>query len=72
MRPPLLTPAPRATDPAPLLWTRFQAAKRLNVSLRYLDALIADGRLRVTRIGRAVRITESALLDFIATCEQSA
>ncbi len=49
-----------------LLWNRNEAAKRLGIGLRTIDSLIAAGKLQVIRIGASVRITEDALLDFIA------
>ena len=52
--------------PSPLLWKRLEAAKRLNIGLRTLDALIASGKLRVIKIGASTRITEDALIEFIA------
>ena len=47
------------------LLKRPEAAERLATSLRTLDASIASGDLEVIRIGRAVRIRESALELFI-------
>lgn len=41
---------------APVLLTRQEAAQILMVSDRTVDRLISDGKLRATRVGRAVRI----------------
>ena len=42
-----------------------QAADALQVSMPTIRRLIASQALRVVRIGRAVRITKTALLDYI-------
>jgi excisionase family DNA binding protein len=49
---------------APLL-TRHEAAEALHQSLRTIDENIANGSLRVVRIGRSVRIRPEALEEFI-------
>lgn len=40
------------------------AAALLQVSDRHLRRLAADGSLRVYRVGRAIRVTETALAEF--------
>jgi excisionase family DNA binding protein len=54
---------------APLL-SRQAAAAVLNVSLRTTDELIASGDLPVVRIGRAVRIRQSAI-DYLIEARES-
>jgi excisionase family DNA binding protein len=49
---------------SPLL-TRHEAAEALNQSLRTIDENIANGSLRIVRIGRSVRIRPEALEEFI-------
>jgi excisionase family DNA binding protein len=51
-------------SPAPLL-TPLEVAAILNVSLRSVRRLIADGRLPVKRVGRLVRIRPEALVAII-------
>jgi excisionase family DNA binding protein len=55
---------PRPSSPAPLL-TPLEVAAILNVSLRSVRRMIADGRLPATRIGRLVRIRPEALATII-------
>lgn len=42
-----------------------QAADALGVSIATMRRLIATGALRVAHVGRAVRITKTALLEYI-------
>ena len=48
------------------LLTVEAAAVRLSTSPRFIRRLIAERRIEFVRIGRHVRISESALADFIA------
>ena len=48
------------------LLTVGQAAELLGTSVCFLRRLIAERRIRFVRLGRHVRIPESALADFIA------
>ena len=43
-----------------------EVAKRLDCSRDAVYALIASGQLRAIRVGRLLRVPESALADFIA------
>lgn len=43
------------------LYSRQDAAKYLNVSLRTLDAMLADGEIQPVRFGRTVRIHKNVL-----------
>jgi excisionase family DNA binding protein len=54
----------------PLL-TRYEAAEALHQSLRAIDNIIADGSLKVVRIGRSVRIRRETLEDFVDSRESS-
>jgi excisionase family DNA binding protein len=47
------------------LYTVAEAAEVLRTSERFPRRLIAERRIRFTRIGRHVRIPESALREFI-------
>ena len=48
------------------LLTVAEAAELLRTTERFPRRLIAERRIRFTRVGRHVRIPESALRDFIA------
>ena len=41
------------------------AAERLDTTVRFIRRLIAERRIEFVRVGRHVRISESALADFI-------
>ncbi len=47
------------------LLTVEQAAERLNTSPRFVRRLIAERRIEFVKVGRQVRIGESALANFI-------
>jgi len=47
------------------LLTVEAAAKRLSTSPRFIRRLIAERRIEFVKVGRHVRISESALADFI-------
>jgi excisionase family DNA binding protein len=51
--------------PTNRLLTVNEAADRLSTSPRFIRRLIAERRIEFVRIGRYVRISESALSDFI-------
>jgi excisionase family DNA binding protein len=53
-------------DPSDRLLTVAQAAELLATSERFPRRLIAERRIRFVRLGRHVRIPESALREFIA------
>jgi len=48
-----------------VLLTVEAAAKRLSTSPRFIRRLIAERRIEFVKVGRHVRISESALTDFI-------
>ena len=52
--------------PADQLLTVEAAAKRMSTSARFIRRLIAERRIEFVKVGRHVRISESALADFIA------
>ncbi|MDA2809056.1 helix-turn-helix domain-containing protein [Nocardiopsis sp. RSe5-2] len=54
------------TRPSGRLLTVAEAADRLNTTPRYPRRLIEERRITFVRIGRHVRIPESALDEFIA------
>lgn len=47
-----------------------EAASRLAISRASVYRLIADGRLRTVLIGGCRRVTEQALAELVAECEQ--
>lgn len=53
-------------NPDDRLLTVAQVAELLNTSERYPRRLIDERRIRFVRLGRKVRIPESALREFIA------
>ena len=55
----------RRDQTATLLLTVEAAAKRLSTSPRFIRRLIAERRIEFVKVGRHVRISESALADFI-------
>lgn len=52
--------------PADQLLTVEVAAERMSTSVRFIRRLIAERRIEFVKIGRHVRISESALAEFIA------
>ena len=50
---------------AAVLLTVEAAAERLSTSPRFIRRLIAERRIEFVRVGRHVRISESALANFI-------
>ena len=46
------------------LLTRQEAADRLNVPLRFVTRCVQERRIRYVRIGRMVRIPETAIQDY--------
>ena len=56
----------RDQEPADRLLTVAEAAELLSTSPRFPRRLIEERRIRFVRVGRHVRIPESALREFIA------
>lgn len=46
--------------------SRYEAAKRLSVSLSTFDRMVRDKEFPIVRIGRLVRVEETALDGWIA------
>ena len=55
----------REASNADRLLTVDAAAERLSTSVRFIRRLIAERRIEFVKVGRHVRITETALADFI-------
>lgn len=53
------------TTSADRLLTVDAAAERMSTSVRFLRRLIAERRIEFVKIGRHVRISETALAEFI-------
>jgi excisionase family DNA binding protein len=52
--------------PCDQLLTVEAAAERLSTSVRFIRRIIAQRRIEFIKVGRHVRISESALADFVA------
>jgi excisionase family DNA binding protein len=61
------TPAPASER----LLTITDVADRCQVSPRSVRRWIDDGRLRVIRLGRSVRVSEGDLATFLSLCQIS-
>lgn len=48
-----------------------QAATRLGLSTSHTYRLIESGRMRCVRLGRAVRVSEHHLAEYVRQCEKS-
>ena len=56
----------RATSAAlERLLTREEAADALNVTLRFVTRCVQERRIRYVRVGRMVRIPESAITEYL-------
>lgn len=49
------------------LYTREEAADALNVTLRFITRCVQERRIRYVRVGRMVRIPESALVEYLSS-----
>jgi excisionase family DNA binding protein len=61
-----VTPPKTATEPAPLLWSPTDAAKRLGIGRAMLYELLAAGQLASLKIGSRRLIADEELRRFIA------
>jgi excisionase family DNA binding protein len=57
--------SPRTPDTLEPLFTKDEAADILNVSRRFVERITTEHRIRFVRIGRHIRIPESALREFV-------
>jgi excisionase family DNA binding protein len=57
--------APKEERKAPVLLTVEAAAERLDTKPRFVRRLIAERRIEFHKVGRHVRISETALADFV-------
>jgi excisionase family DNA binding protein len=55
-----------SSRPAEQLLTVEAAAERMSTSVRFIRRLITERRIEFVKVGRHVRISESALAAFIA------
>ena len=55
----------RSLVPVEKLYTKAEAAEQLNVPLRFVERCVFQRRVRVIRLGRHVRIPESALAELL-------
>ncbi len=51
-------------DVLKLLYSRNEAAQQLSISLRKLDQLIADHKLKVRKIGKRVLVLADSLKEY--------
>jgi excisionase family DNA binding protein len=58
---------PGTESTADRLLTVEAAAERMSTSVRFIRRLIAQRRIEFVKVGRHVRISESALAEFIET-----
>jgi excisionase family DNA binding protein len=56
---------PRTSAPLEPLYTKPEAAQLLNVPLRFVERITSDHRIRFVRVGRHIRIPESAIAEFV-------
>jgi excisionase family DNA binding protein len=47
------------------LLTKIEAADRLNVAPRFVERCIVQRRIRFVRVGRFIRVPESAIDEFV-------
>ena len=56
-------------NPAPKLWLEYPtAAAYLDISVRALHRLVADGRIGYTRLGRSTLFSYEQLDEYVAFC----
>ena len=51
------------------LYTKTEAAEQLNVPVRFVERCVSQRRLRFVRVGRYIRIPESALAELLTAGE---
>lgn len=60
---------PETVFPGPVLLSVHDAAERLSLCEKTVRQLLASGELRACRIGRAIRVSTSAIESFIRAKE---
>ena len=50
------------------LYTKAEAAEQLNVPVRFVERCVSQRRVRVIRLGRHIRIPQSALAELLTAC----
>jgi excisionase family DNA binding protein len=58
-------PAQRNLVDIEKLYTKAEAAEQLNVPVRFVERCVSQRRIRVIRLGRHIRIPESALAELM-------
>ena len=58
-------PAQRNLVEIEKLYTKAEAAEQLNVPVRFVERCVSQRRIRVIRLGRHIRIPESALAELM-------
>jgi excisionase family DNA binding protein len=58
-------PAQRNLIEIEKLYTKAEAAEQLNVPVRFVERCVSQRRIRVIRLGRHIRIPESALAELM-------
>ncbi len=61
------TPTETQEQQGDRLFTRQEAAERLNVTLRFVTRCVQQRRIRYVRVGRMIRIPEEALTEYISS-----
>ena len=61
--------ATREYAPIEKLYTKSEAAQQLNVPVRFVDRCVSQRRVRFVRVGRYIRIPESAIAEFLTAGE---
>ena len=56
---------PRTSATLEPLYTKPESAELLNVPLRFVERITSDHRIRFVRVGRHIRIPESAIAEFV-------
>lgn len=58
-----------STDPGLRLLTKADLAKRLAISERHVEKLVASGRLRATLVADGVGFKEADVMQFLEECQ---
>lgn len=63
--PDMKTPAIKNTDDLPLVLTVFDVSKVLGIGKNTAYDLVRSGTIKSIRVGRQIRVSKSALLEFL-------